>query len=246
MKTAFVTTATRTFLPHLRALLNSIKINSPSVTDIPFICFTGTNNTVAIREKASSQSCHVNFDSALSWKEKQQLKELYPSIEVKNTPMANYVSGSKFSPFFWRMEVFNLRGYDKVIFIDADMLCIKDISGLLNIECDIGTTEQTKGWKDWNWGLFIVGKKYLNSKTYKWLLNSRHDPTKPAEPMHLFSKLFGDALYEIPQRYNRIVPQLSVDEMFKHEMIHYIYKPLTELEGHIKPEYLDLWKKYSV
>ena len=144
------------------------------------------------------------------------------------------------------MEVFNLRGYDKVIFIDADMICLKDISGLLNIECDIGTTEQTKGWKDWNWGLFIVGRKYLNSKTYKWLLDAKHDQTKPAEPMHLFTKLFGKELYEISQKYNRIVPQLSVAKMFDNEMIHYIYKPLTKLEGHIKPEYLELWKKYSV
>jgi len=246
MKTAFATTVTRNYLPHLRALLNSMKINSPSVADIPFICFTGTNDTAEIKKKEKDYPSHLIFDTALSWKEKQQLKELYPSVEFRTVDMSKYVISSKSNPYFWRMEVFNLRGYDKVIFIDVDMLCLKDISGLLNIECDIGTTEQTKGWKDWNWGLFIVGKKYLNSKTYKWLLDAKHDPTKPAEPMHLFTKLFGDELFEIPQSYNRIVPQLSVAEMLDHEIIHYIYKPLTELEGHIKPEYLELWKKYSV
>ena len=236
MKIAFATTVTRNYLPYLRALLNSIKINSPSVAGTPFICFTGTNDTAEIKKK----------ETALSWKEKQQLKELYPSVEFKTVDVSKYVATSKLTPIFWRMEVFNLRGYDKVIFIDADMICLKDISGLLNIECDIGTTEQTKGWKDWNWGLFIVGRKYLNSKTYKWLLDAKHDQTKPAEPMHLFTKLFGKELYEISQKYNRIVPQLSVAKMFDNEMIHYIYKPLTKLEGHIKPEYLELWKKYSV
>ena len=236
MKIAFATTVTRNYLPYLRALLNSIKINSPSVAGIPFICYTGTNDTAEIKKK----------ESVLTWKEKQQLKELYPSVEFRTVDVSKYVVTSKLTPLFWRMEVFNLRGYDKVIFIDADMICLKDISGLLNIECDIGTTEQTKGWKDWNWGLFIVGRKYLNSKTYKWLLDAKHDQTKPAEPMHLFTKLFGKELYEIPQKYNRIVPQLSVAKMFDNEMIHYIYKPLTKLEGHIKPEYLELWKKYSV
>jgi len=245
MKTAFMTTVTRSYLPYLRALLNSIKINSPSVMDVPFICFTGSNNTSEIKRKAKACPAQI-FDSALTWKEKQQLKELYPSIEFKNVNIAQYVPTLKFSPFFWRIEAFNLRGYDRVIFIDADMLCMKDISGLLDIKCDIGTTEQTKGWKDWNWGLFIVGRKYLNTKSYKWLLNSKQDTKKPAEPMHLFTKLFGEELYEIPQKYNRIVPQLSVAEIGSHEIIHYIYKPLTELEGHIKPEYLELWKKYSV
>jgi len=235
MKTAFVTTVTRSYLPYLRALLNSIKINSPTITDIPFICFTGNNDTVEIKRKAKNCPIQI-FDSALTWKEKQQLKELYPSIEFKNVDVSKYVVHEKFSPFFWRIEMFSLREYDRVIFIDVDMLCMKDISGLLNIRCDIGTTEQTKGWKDWNWGLIIAGRKYLK----------KHDKTKPAEPMHLFTKLFGDELYEIPQSYNRIVPQLSVAEIGAHEIIHYIYKPLTELEGHIKPEYLELWKTYSV
>jgi len=48
MKIAFATTVTRNYLPYLRALLNSIKINSPSVAGTPFICFTGTNDKADI------------------------------------------------------------------------------------------------------------------------------------------------------------------------------------------------------
>jgi len=246
MKIAFATTVTRSYLPYLRALLNSIKINSPSVTDAPFICFTGGNDTAAIKKMAKDYPNPLFFDAGLTPAEKRGLKELYPAVEFKKVDIAKYSSTEKFNPHFWRIEVLNLAGYDSVIFIDADMLCLKDISRLVKIQCDIGTTEQTTGWKDWNWGLFIVGKKYLNAKSYKWLLNKKHDRKAPAEPMHLFTKLFGQELYEIPQKYNRIVPQLSASEIAAYEMIHYIYKPFTDLERLIQPEYLELWKKYSV
>ena len=90
MKIAFATTVTRNYLPYLRALLNSIKINSPSVAGIPFICYTGTNDTAEIKKK----------ESVLTWKEKQQLKELYPSVEFKTVDVSKYVATSKLTPIF--------------------------------------------------------------------------------------------------------------------------------------------------
>jgi hypothetical protein len=228
-KIAFMTTATKSFLPYLRALLNSITINSPSVLDIPMICWTGD----------------WEGDQGLSNADKRKLKALYPSIVVKQIGEKPYVNAGKSTAQYWRYEMFADYDYDRVIFLDADLLCLKDISGLTEIDCDIGTTEQSEGRGDWNWGVFIVGKKYMTRSIYNQLMAAKPNKALSVqEPMHILTRMFRDVVYRIPQTYNQIVPPLKGPP--KDAIIHYIYKPLTDLERLIQPEYLELWQQYSV
>ena len=59
---------------------------------------------------------------------------------------------------------------DKIIFLDADLLCLGDISYLLNCDIDIGMAKEINR-PCYNAGVIVIGKKYLNKETYNNLLN---------------------------------------------------------------------------
>ena len=61
-------------------------------------------------------------------------------------------------------ETFAQTGYERSIYLDADMLCTSDFS-------DIVTDPNEIVWKFPNLGILIAGKKYLTGETYQHMIN---------------------------------------------------------------------------
>lgn len=62
-------------------------------------------------------------------------------------------------------ETFAQTGYEKSIYLDADMLCTSDFS-------DIIENDKQIIWKYPNLGILIAGKKYLDGNTYKIMIET--------------------------------------------------------------------------
>jgi len=61
--------------------------------------------------------------------------EKLDGFHVKRIPIQNYqgiLYGEQKKSFFHKLEVFNLKGYDRVVFLDSDLLCMGDISLLFS------------------------------------------------------------------------------------------------------------------
>ena len=81
----------------------------------------------------------------------------------------------KWAKTFYKFEIFKMYDYDRVIFLDCDMLCVGDISYLFSSEinkydlCGVRSSDYGRS-KQINSGLLVVNKSLLNENTYKDLI----------------------------------------------------------------------------
>ncbi len=133
----------------------------------------------------------IYLTSDVPYCEELNLKNIFKGIIVKRVKENDYerlISYSKTHIFgvyesaFYKFEVFGEEKYDKVIFIDSDMLIISSIKELVDnsydmlISIDSEVYDMSFGIKkrekeNINSGLFVIGKKYLNQETRNDLIN---------------------------------------------------------------------------
>jgi lipopolysaccharide biosynthesis glycosyltransferase len=88
-------------------------------------------------------------------------KPVDPSF-YKHVPKTIY--GEDNYDVYLSFETFSQVGYERCIYLDADMLCINDFSNMVQHEKSIV-------WKYPNLGILIVGEKYLTGETYRQMID---------------------------------------------------------------------------
>ena len=117
----------------------------------------------------------------LSEENQGKLKAIHDKIEFVDGSHERYmrweiVGDDSFSASFLTLESFKEDGYDKVVYYDADMLCISDPSeDILNAPLDkvSGCGSSNTGI---NCGFIVIGKKYLGIDVWDNLMS--HGPNK--------------------------------------------------------------------
>jgi hypothetical protein len=171
---------------------------------------------------------------------RDQMVEWYPNTMFHNIDEFQYFNNNKDNARYYSIEAFNIKA-DKVIFMDVDILNIGDINPLFEIECDIGMCRELRR-PCFNAGLIIIGKKYLNEKTYNELMFA--DYTK-AEGYGTDQKIYNnyfENITEIDQKYNTLVTETGKTEIIN---LHYIHKPYIQRgRDNLDEKMIFLWEKY--
>lgn len=213
----FATVLSDNYLPLFKALLNSLLThNSKFNYEYKIIC-----------------------DDTLNIYNRKLLKNLYKNISFIEIDYSKYKNKQNIR--FKSIEAFNIKA-DKVIFLDADMLCRGDISFLRNLNTNIAMVRETHR-ACWNAGLIVIGKKYLNNETYLKLLN--HDIAHIegyGTDQKIYNDFFND-IFTLPKEWNTfITDRLKVKNPI---FLHYIYKPHIPIGmKRITKEDINLWRKY--
>tara|TARA_R110002050_G_scaffold74150_3_gene159269 strand:- start:3529 stop:4347 length:819 start_codon:yes stop_codon:yes gene_type:complete len=115
--------------------------------------------------------------SPLSEENQLKLKAICPNIKFHKATRQEYLIGPKdengrtaenSQPCYLSFELFREHAYDSIIWFDIDMLCINDISELLEI--GIQRPNQLCLW-NLNTGLFIVGKELIKESIFEHLMS---------------------------------------------------------------------------
>ena len=115
--------------------------------------------------------------------QKETCRSFYPNIEFIEPKYNNY-SGIHFNSTkkelrntYYKLDVFSLYQYDRVVFIDMDTVILGNLHVLFDSDKDIGAAraygfgrDKLRG--DINSGVFVVNKKYLNKETYIGLIRT--------------------------------------------------------------------------
>ena len=135
------------YIPGLKVLLYSIKQHNPDF-DYPF---------------------KIYFNNDISEDNQKLIKDLYPHIIFESNSTFSHLK-----TWFMCLLPFKETEYDKVIFIDADILCLGDVSHLINYDCqhfsaclDVNmkifwnTQFNMPSFHEFNTGLFVIPKRLL-------------------------------------------------------------------------------------
>lgn len=151
----------------------------------------------------SIRKCHPEFDypyvvlhsrhhAPLSAENQAYLKGLYQGLVFKEVDESAYegiwnqsvVLGTpeRLKPSFFFLDAFSLTGFDRIVALDGDMVCLGDISELLSVRTDLALTrawdyESGRPADYFNAGLIVIGKPHLTGRTYERLLHHKIRPT---------------------------------------------------------------------
>jgi len=122
-----------------------------------------------------------------------------------------------------RYNIFRLKNYEKIIFLDLDMICLSNINELFDLQCDFGAVYHPhpdgvnsknlnySGFcpdKSFNAGLMVIGKKYLNDSVVEELLkiSSINNWLGNQGPLNAF---FNDKVTMLPENYFLSTPFIN-------------------------------------
>lgn len=163
MSLAFCTVADNNFYEGVKILIYSLYKNIPNFLEYDFIIFVSDLINVKLSE-----------DKII------ELKKNFKNIKIKEINVEEYLLGHVLVPTqrasFLTIESFNLN-YDKIIFIDSDILCLNNILNVFDSKFELsvcgGRQNDNKVGNNihFNAGVLFINNMKNKDKYYKDLLN---------------------------------------------------------------------------
>jgi lipopolysaccharide biosynthesis glycosyltransferase len=169
------------------------------------------------------------------------LTSMYPNFFIKNIANEDYTK-CQYSTVWrtWtincnnRFDVFTLNEFDKVVFLDADMLCLGDIQYLFDCDVRFGACLSQKGTeidhpgkydktiRSFNGGLMVISRDYLNQKTKQELIDiSLQKKWSSDEP--ILNVYFDNAKTTfLPKIYNTLSSEITLENLPTLKIVHFI------------------------
>jgi len=140
---------------------------------------------------------------------------------------------------FYRYEIFTLSEYDKILYIDIDIVILDCLNDIFNQEGDFCAVELAKvtnlayvpfGQRGFNAGVMLIGRKYLNKDVQLDLINitksSMYNGNQ--KPLNFY---FTNKVDFLDYKYNLTTDLLTQDRIENAKIIHFIgeQKPWNHL-----------------
>lgn len=207
MNILYITVASNDYIDGVIALYKSIKKQHPEF-----------NNDFKI--VYHQQYCPLNQDS------KNKLLSLYNNFIFQEATLDEFkITNMKIKhPRFnyaclLSLYAFNQPNYDKVLFLDSDLIFIKPFNYILDIDADfIGVKDNNRKYQvnkkiiktnkmEVNVGLLIINKKYNNQETFNKLIQIMHSKNIVKLPdQEVINNFFNNKeILFLPLEYNRQV-----------------------------------------
>jgi len=135
-----------------------------------------------------------------------------------------------------RFSIFKIKNYDKIIFLDADMICLSNIDELFTLNCDFGAVYHPypDGYgsqtihkynlfdysKAFNAGLMIINKKFLCDSVYESLiyLSKKEEWLGNQGPLNIY---FNDKVTILPSNYFLTTPLIKTKDLTNIKFLHF-------------------------
>ncbi|NCX96342.1 MAG: hypothetical protein EBX41_08025, partial [Chitinophagia bacterium] len=169
------------------------------------------------------------FNELDLYKNKFKLNLIFKKIDIdvyKEIKFSNPSRVWDYNPAF-RFEIFKLN-YDKIIYLDLDILIKKSLDELFELEGDFYACElhnltnkyYTLGnQKGFNAGLLVIGKKYLNDNVFNSLLDISKKNTYTGN-QKILNEYFDDKVSFLEIKYNLTTDFLTLENLKTAYMIH--------------------------
>jgi len=147
----------------------------------------------------------------LSGESVELLDSLYDHFEFIEPPFKPYLDNGRDCVKYLSIESFNIDA-DKVIFFDADMICLDSLKGLIEFETDGIAMVHGKMTNSFYVGVMVIGKRYLNEQTYLNIL--KYDDSKSKKygvDMKLLNEYFLGKIETLPDEYDAVITEVHTN-----------------------------------
>lgn len=185
----------------------------------------------------------IFHDKTVTKEMRKELDGIYWNIEFVEVNVEKYHKNKKFKCTFYSIESFYPRGYDRIIFIGADCLCMNSIEPMLKVNVPIGMPREKRRPEIFSNGIMIIGKENITKNRYNDLLETNYDHIKHfGTDMKLYNLFFKGQITEVEYRFDVVDTEcpefIDLQDVI---FLHFINKPKSP---QLRPFYQALWDKY--
>ena len=193
----FCSVLSDSYVPLMVALLKSMKRHG--LSDKRFIIFT--------------------TEEELNLLSRQTISSIYP-VEYQNIDFDAFMKNGKGFKRYWSINAFKVDD-EKVIFLDADLLCLASFNELINsYNSGLWMVKELRR-PSFNAGLIIINKQFLGEDVYKSLLEYTPPDGTFGTDQAVYNSFFDGKIAALDTKYNNLVSEVQPDAVF----LHYIFKP---------------------
>jgi lipopolysaccharide biosynthesis glycosyltransferase len=204
---AFATVCTDGYEKYLAAFLRSLKAKNKGI-NVPFYVIT-----------TEDKLCKLS---------RTMLSKIYPNIIFNHVDEDKYFFNNKANVRYYSIDLFKIKGYEKVIYFGCDVICMDSISELFSIQVDnIAMTREQRRQETFNNNCMIVNGSLCNDETYYALLTADYSENDRVygTDQKVYTLYFDGKIRELPQKWNTLVSESELIEKEEIKFLHYIYKP---------------------
>lgn len=144
---------------------------------------------------------------------KKKCNQYYKNIEFRPIKYKNYLqvkkegTAKRLQCTFYKLDTFSITEYDRLVFMDLDMIVLGDISDLFTkytmpfCGCHAFSLKTDNLRDDINSGVFVVNNIDKNG-TYKKLLNMAMNKKISMPDQKIINLYFGNEIFHIDKKYN--------------------------------------------
>lgn len=206
MKRALATVCTEGYVYFLTALLKSIIKNSAYRDE--FIVFVDDTMTATLKDTLSS---------------------IYPRIVFVDVPVEAFHKAGKYRKQFYGLMAFGLEGYDRVVYLGADMICLKPFEDIFNVPGPLSMTRELARPSTLNSGAMVISREIMGPDVFASLLKiSYPDDYMPeiyGSDQRLIQIYFKGRINVHDNKYNALVTETNHLPIDRAVFLHYVVKP---------------------
>jgi hypothetical protein len=194
------TVASDSFTEYVVVLLDSIRRHNPWFARLPLRVFWSPQL------------------APLSPGNQERVRQAHPPTTFVSVDGAAYERHRRETPprlmaALLTLEAFGIRDADRVVFLDADMVCLGDVTDLFTLDVDLAgcPTGSNRAAKEEsagtfrrrirvNTGVLVIGKRYLTDATQRRLAQYQSGPFADQDVLNRF--LRGRSVYCLDHRFN--------------------------------------------
>lgn len=202
----------------------------------------------------------VILDLGISDSNKKEMMKYYDKLIFKPIKYDNYknvnmsVTHEKLKNTYYTCDVFSLYEYDRVVFMDMDIIVLQDMSDVFNCVAGFAACQSYNKRKDRilqtvNSGVFVVNKQFLNENEYLRII----EVLKPGHKMPdqaTVNIYFNNRMNFLEKKYNcekRIYGSKRYPKFSKPKdiNIHYVGMKPWHKKGHDTPKHELLYDEFE-
>jgi lipopolysaccharide biosynthesis glycosyltransferase len=196
----------------------------------------------------------IIIDVGLSAKDRAELKTYYPvtfhDMDTKQYADINMTrTAEHLQKTYYTFEVFSFNEYERVVFLDMDIVVLGDIKELFEVQIGFGAcpgyAHKTDAMRhDINSGVFSVHRQYLNNETRSGLIRTSSRGFSMPDQKAI-NRYFGHRIYKLDKVYNvekRMEHSKNFQDIYESaRILHYVgtkpwqaHDPSNDLENSYK------------
>lgn len=144
---------------------------------------------------------HGNYQQ-LEDNEKDELKKFWPGeIVWYKIDYDWYLKNKKWEPHYFALECFRMSQYEKLFYVDSDMICVRPVNKVFELNDDLAMTWEMPR-QQYNAGAVLTSKHNRNIDTYASLMRHQKRSETFGRDQAVINEYFKGRITRLSQEYN--------------------------------------------